>query len=551
MGTTAHEDHVSYLAIGAVTRALTELLARKLNNPPLMGTTQFRVTTLPPDDDRVSDETGINLFLYKVTESPMAKNMDWRGDRVTPVNGRKPPLALSLSYMITAYAKKTGGTAQDDISTQQLLGNAMAVFHQFPVLNDIHDSDFDADVDTQFAPELRNAFEKVKVTLLPISMEEFSKIWTGFSKAYRLSVAYEVSLIEIGPLTAATTALSGPVQRIGVRLGPTGAPAIAAVQPATGPAGAQVTILGANFRLPGGPTTVTIGDQAFEEADLLVLTPQEIQVAIPAAPLRGPKLAIVVAAGGAVSAPATYTVVPWIDAVVPLRGITGIGVTVPFQPPPGATISAEVDGQAVAATLDPSGKSVQTVIPLTITSNGPKPVVLLVNGVRSNARLFEVLPLIQSASIATQTSPANTMITLNGERLNGQDITVLAGDLRIAAAANTNAAQLVAQIGRVLAADLPVSAVIDARQSNVVPPRLDSIEPALGGRGEEIALIGAGLSGRNVSVSFGPSTVQIGAQPFATRVKTAVPAGAAVGTIQVTVTVDGRNTGSVAFQVMS
>ena len=123
---------MSYLAIGAVTKALTELLSRKLNRPPIMGTTTFRVTALPPDDDRIADDAGLNLFLYKVAESPTAKNMDWRAHGAAPFGNGKPPLMLTLNYMMTAYAKKTGGTAQDDIATQQLLGNAMAILHEFP-----------------------------------------------------------------------------------------------------------------------------------------------------------------------------------------------------------------------------------------------------------------------------------------------------------------------------------------------------------------------------------------------------------------------------------
>src|SRR5712692_6950898 len=207
---------MSYLAIGAVTMAMAELLSKKVNKPPLMGAVTFRVTTLPPDDDRVSEENGVNLFLYKVTESPFAKNMNWRGDHVTPVNGDRPPLVLSLNYLLTAYAKKTAAAAQDDITAHRLLGNAMAILHDYPVLNDVHDGDFDASLDTQFAAELRNSFEKVKVSLLSISMDEFSKIWTGLSKAYRLSVAYEVSLVQIAPFVPALLPSPAP-QRSSVR----------------------------------------------------------------------------------------------------------------------------------------------------------------------------------------------------------------------------------------------------------------------------------------------------------------------------------------------
>lgn len=541
---------MSYLAIGAVTKALTELLTKKLNKPPLMGSTTFRVTTLPPDDDRVTDDSGINLFLYKISESPFAKNMDWRGDRSTPVNGSKPPLALTLSYMMTAYAKKTGGTAQDDITTQQLLGNAMAILHENPVLNDIHDSEFDANLDVQFAPELRDAFEKVKVSLLPISMEEFSKIWTGFSKAYRLSVAYEVSMIEIGPLATAPPPAPS-VQQPAVQLGPLRTPSIASIQPATGPAGAQVSIQGADFRMPDAGTSVKVGDLTFAESDLLLLGPQEIRLAIPEAPTRGPQLPIVVVAGSAASAPVTYTVAPWIDSIVPLRGITGIGLTIAFRAPPGATLSAEIDGQATPASSDQAGTSVRTVVPLAIASNGAKTVVLVINGARSNARLFEVLPLIQTVSVATQATPASTTITVTGERLNGQDVSVLAGDLRIRIGANADPGQIVAKVDRVLPTNVAVSATVDGRDSNLIPPRLDSVDPVRGTASDQIALRGAGLSGRAVSVSFGAHVVAMGAQPFSTLLQVSVPSGMAAGIVQVKVTIDGRDTNTVPFEVTS
>src|SRR5437773_6793837 len=101
---------MSYMAIGSVTKSIAELLTKKLNKPPLMGATAtFRVTTLPPDDDRVNDEAGINLFLYRIHESPFTKNRDWRGDRANPTRSSRSPLSLTLSYLVTAYAKKTGG----------------------------------------------------------------------------------------------------------------------------------------------------------------------------------------------------------------------------------------------------------------------------------------------------------------------------------------------------------------------------------------------------------------------------------------------------------
>src|SRR5258708_15814797 len=164
---------MSFLAIGAVTGSIAELLAKKLNKPPLTEpTATFRVTTLPPDDDRVSEDNGVNLFLYKVAESPFAKNMNWRGDRSNPVAGDRPPLALTLDYLLTAYAKKVANSAQDDVTAHQLLGNAMAILHDYPLLNNIQDSDFDANLNIQFPAELPDSFQNVKITSLPTSLQQ-------------------------------------------------------------------------------------------------------------------------------------------------------------------------------------------------------------------------------------------------------------------------------------------------------------------------------------------------------------------------------------------
>ena len=185
----------------------------------------------------------------------------------------------------------------------------MSILHENPVLNDVHDSDFDADIDTQFAPELRNSFERIKISLLPISMEEFSKIWTGLSKAYRLSVGYEVHLVQIGPTTSVP--LPAPAVQIPkVQIAAFQSPVITSVEPASGPAGTAITIRGTGFTRPGASTLVTVGGDEFSAADLARLTAEEIQLTVPEAPPRGPRLPIVVSIGGQESPPAFYEAPP-------------------------------------------------------------------------------------------------------------------------------------------------------------------------------------------------------------------------------------------------
>ncbi|MGH7597782.1 MAG: Pvc16 family protein [bacterium] len=459
---------MSYLAIGAVTKAIVTLLEKKLNKPPLMGATAtFRVTTLPPDDDRIDDADGVNLFLYRVTESPFAKNMDWRGDRANPVGTKRPPLALTLHYLLTAYAKKSNATFQDDITAHQVLGNAMAIMHEHPVINDIHDSDFDASVDTQFAKELRDSFEKIKVTMAPISMDDFSKIWTGFSKAYRLSVAYEASLAQIAPIVPAKMP-APPVQQTSLQVTTLSPPVIASITPATGSAGAPVSIKGRNFKAKGFSTAVVVGETTFSESELTQLTPDEIVLNIPEAPQRGPRLPVIVSLSGRESAPVFYEVKPWIDLIQPVRGITGIPLAIPFEIPSGATIGVEIGGVAATVTLDPINKVIHAIVPA--IDNGRKTVVVTVNGQRSNTRFYEVLPAITLVTVESSSAPAppKTQITVLGERLDGTEVHVKYGVLLIKKSANGSATQVTVEIDRHLPAHQAVSVIVDGLESNPI-----------------------------------------------------------------------------------
>ena len=542
---------MSYIAIGAVTKSIAELLGKKLNKPQLIGSGTPKVTTLPPDDDRVDDNDGVNLFLYRVSTDPYNKNMNWRGDKSNP-GTRRPALSLNLYYMLTGYAKKSNGAAQDDVTAHQILGNAMAILHEHPVLNEIHDADFDADVDSQFAQELRNSFEKIKITLLPTSMEEFSKIWTGLNKAYRLSVIYEVSLLQIGPIVP-TSGAAPLVQQVGLDVSSIGAPVINSLEPQSGAAGSEVTIKGKGFRVRGASTSVMIDDLNLSGPDFVKLTDDEIVLNIPEAPQRGPRLHLSVMVGDRQSETLIYEVRPWILSPKPLRGFTNIPLAIPFQVPAGATLAVEIDGKPATFTIDVKEKLVRATVPVSITTNGPKAVVLIVNDgtpARSNARFYEVLPMIEDLTVATSTTPDKTTITVTGQRLKGADVNVKYGKMLIRKGENTSATTVVVEVGRILAAGLPVSVVVDGRESNVLPPHLSGIDPSQAFAGDEVTLTGSGLSGQTVSVNFGGAIVNLTPQAAASFLKVKVPPALPAGPVTVKATVNGKDTNALPLLIL-
>jgi hypothetical protein len=541
---------MSYLAIGSVTKSIAELLTRKLNKPPLMGSVTLRVTTLPPDDSRVDEADGVNLFLYRVAENPFTRNLDYRGDRVTPAKTKRTPVALSLHYLLTAYAKKGDGTAQDDITAHQILGNALSILHDNATLNDIHDSEFDADLNTNFAAELRNSFEKIRISPATISMEEFSKIWTGLSKAYRLSVAYEVSLVEIAPLVP-PVAPGPPVQRTGLQVTQIGRPQISSITPPTGAVGTEVTIQGSGFKTKGMGTIVNIGEDQFTEADLIKLTPNQIVVKIPEAPLRGPKLPLTVSKGGRESDAAFFEVTPWLNALSPSRGVTNIPVTIALDPA-GAPVTATVGGVAATVSVDSANKVVRVTVPDAIPANGPQLVVLtLTPGGRTNARIYELIPLILTATVTPDVGLVKTTFLITGRRLAGTDVRVKYGSLLINKGQNATANQISVEVPRVLATGQRVSVLIDGRESNPLPPQIQEIEPSEAFPNDPIKIIGSGLSGEAVTVSFGATNVNLNAHPHSSEIAINVPAALGAGVVAVRVTVNSINSNTEDLSVLA
>jgi hypothetical protein len=544
---------MSYLAIGAVTKAVAELLSKKMNRPALLGSVVPKVTALPPDDERVGENDGVNLFLYRVSVNPFLSNTGWRGDRQNPSGAKRPPLALTLHYLLTAYAKKADGAALDDITSHQLLGNAMTILHEYPVLNDVHDGDFDATLDAQFAPELRNAFEKIKVSIVPTTTtEEFSKIWTGFSKAIRLSVLYEVSLVQIAP-SAPSPSVGPPVQGVQLSVATGGVPVVESVSPPEGAAGTQITIKGSGLKGHAGQTVVTFGDVRLAESDFVRCTQDEIVLVVPSSLQRGPKVQLTVDSGTGESAPAFFEVRPWINFIQPLRSIGGVPLTIPFQAAQGTALAVEFDGQTIPATYDEAAKVVRTSVPESVASSGLKPVVLLVGSNparRSNARLFELMPQLETVNVMTQDAPAQTTIAVTGKRLAGNDVHVRYGELLIRKGENADAAQVQVSVPRILQSGLPVSVLVDNRESNRLPPLLESIEPSAALRGAVVRLNGRGLSGKTIVVRFGATSLILGPQAFATRLEVTVPVALEPGDVQLKVNVDGADTNALTFTVL-
>lgn len=148
---------------------------------------EIMVTNLPLDEAYEFDKAKnqVNLFLYHVEHSAAWRNMDIPG-RIKQGETGHPPLALNLYYVITAY-----GENGSELIGHLLLGKAMTLLHDHAVFGR-------TEIKDAFAVSgLHEQIERLRITPQPISLDEVSKLWTGFQTQYRLSAAYHVSVVLI------------------------------------------------------------------------------------------------------------------------------------------------------------------------------------------------------------------------------------------------------------------------------------------------------------------------------------------------------------------
>ncbi|MFY9553200.1 MAG: DUF4255 domain-containing protein [Blastocatellia bacterium] len=172
------------LAIAAVTATLRSLLVRGVGIP--------EVTARPLDNARRST-TGnqLNLFLYQVMPDAALRNQDMPR-QTKPGESGQPPLPLTLHYLLTAYSDD-----EDDTNAHRLLGRAMGVLHDHPLLGASEIRNATQPIPDLTDSDLHQQLERVRITLQPLSFEEMAKLWTTFQTHYRVSASYQISVVLI------------------------------------------------------------------------------------------------------------------------------------------------------------------------------------------------------------------------------------------------------------------------------------------------------------------------------------------------------------------
>ena len=148
----------------------------------------------------------VTIFLFETVEDPSAKNRP--RVRATPppalpanrLYSKKPPMALLLRYMLTPWSG-------DRHTDHRLLGRTLQVFYDDAII-----------AGTQLQGNLAGTDQALKVTLSPLTLEERARVWYAIEKPYRLSITYEVRVVNLDAVTVETVA---PVsERVAQYVGP-------------------------------------------------------------------------------------------------------------------------------------------------------------------------------------------------------------------------------------------------------------------------------------------------------------------------------------------
>lgn len=123
----------------------------------------------------------MTLFLFEIIEDAASKNRPFTEELQPDGSYRsvKPPMALVLKYLLTPWSG-------DRDTDQQLMGKTLQLFYDNAIIRG-----------PDLAGTLAGTHEGLKVTLVPITLEERTRVWYAVQKPYRLSVTYDVRVINL------------------------------------------------------------------------------------------------------------------------------------------------------------------------------------------------------------------------------------------------------------------------------------------------------------------------------------------------------------------
>lgn len=177
------------LAIATVTAALSAAVQKAAQQAVggaevVIGRPQ---NTPPPNAQR-----WVQLCLYQVMSNPSLRNNDLPTRDSAGKLTQRPQVALDLYYLLAFYGDENA------LEPQRMLGAVARDLHANAVLSRLAIQDAIASRAVLSGSNLDKAMEPVRITALPLNLDELSKIWSIFFETpFALSVAYRASVVLI------------------------------------------------------------------------------------------------------------------------------------------------------------------------------------------------------------------------------------------------------------------------------------------------------------------------------------------------------------------
>ena len=184
---------MTYSAIADVSNVLIELLAANADERSPIDSSRIKLAS-PADIDSLSS-VDIALYPYHIeTDAAM-------GSGSRPVSGtsrQDRPLALSIRYLVTAYAVDDGSDDDDDggktnpFKRQQRLGAVLQLFHD------------NSRIEAADAPGPLDQEQPLSISIVDESVDERLSLWSQFADvSHQPSATIEVSPVIIESLNEA------------------------------------------------------------------------------------------------------------------------------------------------------------------------------------------------------------------------------------------------------------------------------------------------------------------------------------------------------------
>lgn len=126
----------------------------------------------------------LTLFLFDVQEDVSARNRPRvRVDDQGEVKLRRPDMALQLQYLLTPWSTNR-------LTEQAILTTTLRTLYDGAILRG-----------TQLQGDLAGTDVALKITLLPLSIEDITRIWHSVQKPFRVSAIYQVRVVPVASLS--------------------------------------------------------------------------------------------------------------------------------------------------------------------------------------------------------------------------------------------------------------------------------------------------------------------------------------------------------------